>query len=212
MKRDMVTFKGINEGIYLEVYGSDIELIKKELDEKISKQLNFFQGMKFLGVKAEGLTPEQVLEISLILKYKYDFVFDTEEDPLNRASKIFVEKDRISDDLSEGMTKFLYGTLRSGQVIEYNGNIVVVGDVNPGAVLKATGNIIVLGVLKGVAYAGLGGNNDAIVAAYDFMPTQLKINDIIVRAPDGGISQYRSPEVAKIYGGEIIIEPYLPNK
>ena len=168
--------------------------------------------MKFIGFKAEGLTPEQVLEISLILKYKYDFVFDTEEDPLNRASKIFVEKDRISDDLSEGMTKFLYGTLRSGQVIEYNGNIVVVGDVNPGAVLKATGNIIVLGVLKGVAYAGLGGNNDAIVAAYDFMPTQLKINDIIVRAPDGGISQYRSPEVAKIYDGEIIIEPYLPNK
>jgi len=112
----------------------------------------------------------------------------------------------------EGMTKFLYGTLRSGQIVEYNGNIVVVGDVNPGAFLKATGNIIILGTLKGVAHAGFNGDNEAIVAAYNLIPNQLRIADIIVRAPDGDISEYKLPEVARVYDGEIIIEPYLPNK
>ena len=86
------------------------------------------------------------------------------------------------------------------------------GDVNPGAFLKATGSIIVLGALKGVAYAGLEGDNEAVVAAYNLLPTQLRIGNIIVRAPDGDVSEYRLPEVAKILDGKIVIAPYLPNK
>ncbi|MDR7870274.1 MAG: septum site-determining protein MinC [Tissierellaceae bacterium] len=208
MKNDIIAFKGVKEGVYLEILGSDIDLIKEELNIKITKSPSFFQGVKFLGVKGEDLTPEKIHEISLILKYKYDFDIQSED---NSAKAENVSNESL-DVSKEGMTKFLHGTLRSGQIIEYNGNIVVVGDVNPGAFLKATGNIIVLGTLKGVAYAGLEGDNEAIVAAYNLLPTQLRIGDIIVRAPDEDVSQYKLPEVAKIYNGEIIIEPYLPNK
>ena len=216
MKREIITFKGVKEGVYLEVQGSDIKNIKKELETKMMKSQGFFQGTKFLGVKGEKLSPKEILEINLVLKYKYDFNFQLEDDLIKEVLKSYNDtgtgKDHLWDVSKEGITKFLYGTLRSGQIIEYNGNIVVVGDVNPGAFLKATGNIIVLGTLKGVAYAGLGGNREAIVAAYNLMPTQLRIDDIIVRAPDGDVSQYKLPEVAKIYSGEIVIEPYLPNK
>lgn len=216
MEKDIITFKGVKEGVYLEIQGSNFEDIKNELSEKIMKSPGFFQGIKFLGVIAQDLTTEEVLEISLILKYKYDFNLQLEGDYLKEILKSYndtnMAEDFHSDISKEGMTKFVYGTLRSGQIIEYNGNIVVVGDVNPGAVLKAMGNIIVLGSLKGVAYAGLDGNMGAIVAAYHLLPTQLRIGDIIVRAPDGDVSQYKLPEVAKVYNGEIVIEPYLPNK
>ena len=216
MDKNIITFKGVKEGVYLEIEGSNIEDIKNEIELKIRKSPGFFQGTTFLGVKAENLTPEEVLEISLILKYKYDFNLQIDGDFFKETIRSFNDEEIIEDsfvDISkEGMTKFLYGTLRSGQSIEYNGNIVVVGDVNPGAVLKAKGNIIVLGYLKGVAYAGLDGNTQSVVAAYQLLPTQLRIGDIIVRAPDGDVSQYKLPEVARIDNGEVVIEPYLPNK
>ena len=208
MKNDIIAFRGVKEGVYLEVQGSDMDKIKIQLKSKIMKSPGFFQGVKFLGIRGKDLNQNEILEISLILKYKFDFDLDLEDD----LRRTLAQPDKSLNPSEEGMTKYLHGTLRSGQIIEYDGNIVVIGDVNPGAFLKATGNIIVLGSLKGVAYAGLDGDNAAVVAAYNLMPTQLRINNIIVRAPDGDVSQYKLPEVAKICNGEIIIEPYLPNK
>ncbi len=78
------------------------------------------------------------------------------------------------------MTKFINTTIRSGQVIEYDGNIVIIGDVNPGALIKAKGNIIILGTMRGVAHAGVDGNHDAIVAAYNLQPTQLELEISLV--------------------------------
>lgn len=49
----------------------------------------------------------------------------------------------------EGKTKFLRKTVRGGQSIRYNGNIVIIGDINSGAEVTAAGNIIVLGAIKG---------------------------------------------------------------
>ena len=47
----------------------------------------------------------------------------------------------------EGFTKFYRGTLRSGNKLEYDGNIVVIGDVNPGAVIRAILNPLFLSTL-----------------------------------------------------------------
>ena len=70
----------------------------------------------------------------------------------------------------EGKTKFLRKTIRSGQSINYPGNIVIIGDVNPGAEIYAAGNIIVFGNLRGVVHAGTNGNDKAIIAAFKLEP------------------------------------------
>lgn len=217
MKNDLVTFKGVTEGVFLDIKGNSLEDIKKDLDYKIKNSFNFFLGAKFLGIRAEDLTIDQTLEIKLILKYKYDFDITMEELPhhikmtnQNNGSPQD-ESEGIFLGVEEGTTKFVQGTLRSGQIVEYIGNIVIIGDVNPGAFLKAKGNIVVLGTLRGTAHAGDGGNYNAVVAAYSLLPTQLRIGDIIVRPPEGD-SQYKLPEIAKIIDGKVLIEPYLPNK
>ena len=70
---------------------------------------------------------------------------------------------------------YLYkGTLRSGQRITYNGNVVVVGDVNPGAEIRAAGDIIVMGTLRGLAHAGVGGATDVAIVAFKLDPTQIR--------------------------------------
>lgn len=223
MEKEVIAFKGVSQGIYLEINGSNMEVIKDKLNKKIKKSPGFYQGTKFLYIEAEDLSPKEVLDIHLILKYKYDFkiAFDDldfssvniEEADTEEVVEEKIEEKPIEELVSgEEMTKFVYRTLRSGQEVEYNGNIVVIGDVNPGAFLKANGNIIVMGSLRGVAHAGLNGNMKSIVAAYQLMPNQLRIGDIIVRAPDDDTSSFNLPEVAKIKNGAVIIEPYLPNK
>ena len=238
MKSTKIAFKGIKEGVYLEIRGSELEKVVEEIQKKMKKSLDFYQGTKFLGVYGEELSRDNILEVSLLLKYKYgmdislDQILDQNREELISRLKINsvdssednenmdetenieenMDLDENSEKSHENITKFVYGTLRSGQLVEYNGNIVVVGDVNPGGVLKAGKNIVVLGSLKGVAHAGLIGGSENFVAAYKLLPTQLRIGDKIVRSPDNDIVNVKLPEVAKVIDDEIIIEPYLPNK
>ena len=154
--KENIAFKGVSLGVYLEISGSNMEAIKEKLDKKVQKSPGFFQGTKFLDIEAEDLSPKQILEIKLILKYKYDFKISLEEIDFSPLDLYPAPEEDDDDHGEEELTLFVYRTVRSGQEIDYNGNIVVIGDVNPGALLKANGNIIVLGCLKGVAHAEIG--------------------------------------------------------
>lgn len=206
MKEALVSFKGIKEGIYVYIKEGDFQDILDELEGKLKNSLDFYKEAHFLGIKAEKLKSNQIIELFYLMKYRYNLHMD------NKGLPGYIEETRHYTGLYEGMTKFIHSTIRSGQVVEYDGNIVIIGDVNPGALIKAKGNIIILGTIRGVAHAGIDGNKDAIVAAYDLRPTQLRIANIIARKPDEETSTSGIPEVAKIKDGEVYIEPYLPNK
>lgn len=120
-------------------------------------------------------------------------------------------KNKTFSGVYEGRTKFYRNTLRSGQVIRYAGNVIIIGDVNPGSEIHAGGNVIVLGNLMGNVYAGDSGNSKAIIAAYRLQPRILQIANLMTRAPEDDEKPYY-PEVAKVKDGNIIVEPYLPNK
>jgi septum site-determining protein MinC len=76
------------------------------------------------------------------------------------------------------------GTVRSGQQLLFDGDVVVIGDVNPGGEVQATGDIYVFGRLRGMAHAGIYGNESSIIAATEFAPMQLRISDVVSRAPE----------------------------
>ena len=119
---------------------------------------------------------------------------------------------RIFTGIHEGRTKFVSNTIRSGQCIEFSGNIVVIGDVNAGGQVNGGGNIIVLGALRGGVHAGASGNEKALIAAFLLQPTQIRIANIISRPPDGDAVIHRYPELARVKGNNVVIEPYAPNK
>lgn len=212
MKNDLITIKGMADGIYIEAKGNELDSLITALHEKIMKAGEFFKGGRLLEIRGDELSPENKLELMLTLKYKYDFKVDIPGFGVSTVEEEKAEPLKVNtSEAEEGLSKFVHGTLRSGQEIAFNGNIVVIGDVNPGAQLKAKGNIVVLGSLKGLAHAGIGGNTKAVVAAYSLLPTQLRIADLIVRPPEDD-TQYKYPEIARIVNGEVVIEPYLPNK
>ena len=69
--------------------------------------------------------------------------------------------------------------MRSGQKLEVEGSIVVIGDVNSGAEVIAADNIVVVGALRGLAHAGAKGNKEAIIAASTLEAVQLRISNIV---------------------------------
>lgn len=113
----------------------------------------------------------------------------------------------------ENSTLYFRGTVRSGQSLEYPGNIVILGDVNPGAYVIASGDIIVMGRLNGVVHAGAEGEDRAVIIGAIFSPSQLRIAQYIGRPPDEsspGKSVHREQtEKASIKDESIVIEPIV---
>ncbi len=112
------------------------------------------------------------------------------------------------EEMMDENTVLVQRTLRSGQSIYFDGNVVIVGDINPGGEVVATGNVVVMGYLRGVVHAGAGGNEKAAVYAFRMRPTQLRIANHITRAPDGSDSGPIVPEVARIKDGTVVIETF----
>ena len=102
-------------------------------------------------------------------------------------------------------TKFLFENLRSGAEVEYEGNVVIFGDVNPGAKITATGNIVVLGSFRGMAHAGKG-NTDCFLAALKLLQLQIRIEDMFAVPPEDATMLTNA--LVKNKDGEIVIENF----
>ena len=101
------------------------------------------------------------------------------------------------------------GTLRSGDHLEVEGSLLVLGDVNPGARVSAGGDVRVWGRLRGVAHAGNRGNRQARIVALQLRPLQLRLAEAVARGPEeqppAGFC-----EQAVLEQGAIAIQPAEP--
>ena len=200
-----VVIKSNKYGIHL-VLSNEISF-KALLDaivEKFKESEKFFKGAK-LAISFEGRKLTHDEEMAII-----DAVTS------NTSIEILCIVDH-DPDREDGGTQFYRGTLRSGQTLESETGIVVVGDVNPGAAVMANGSIVVLGAVKGSVYAGLGGDDSAFIVALDMDPIQIRIGNILAKSPDKPFSRRRirkkvketttSPQIAYLKDGTICIEP-----
>ncbi|WP_231686816.1 septum site-determining protein MinC [Bacillus sp. JCM 19034] len=163
------------------------ELLINELKEKLtSKHYQLSDGPNLL-VKVESgyryLKEEQKEEIEAIITDGRNLaieVFHSNVISLEEAKKI----------QRKNQTVTLTSIVRSGQVIEVDGDIILIGDVNPGGKLQASGSIYIMGALRGIAHAGIKGDHSAVISASVLDPSQLRIADkvkIFDPSPDEAI-------------------------
>ena len=182
--------------------------LKEDVSAKFRESASFFKNAK-MAVSFEGrpLTDEEQMELVGVISDSSAIhvlcVVDTdrEKEELFRSKVSRVE----SPDYNPG--QFYKGTLRGGQVLEAEGSIIILGDVNPGGKVISKGNIIVLGALKGTAYAGISGNDHAFVAALEMDAMQIRIGDVIARSDDARASaRISTPKIAFVEDGNIYVE------
>lgn len=108
-------------------------------------------------------------------------------------------------------TLYINQTLRSGQTVSHEGNILIIGDAHPGSEIVASGDITVWGILGGIAHAGSLGNVTAKVRALKLNAIQLRIAGLYARRNDTLNVPYVqktnefTPEEAQIEDGKIVI-------
>ena len=144
LKKDQILIK-LNENAEQE---NIVEALKKKLPEL--KKL-YKEEKTPIKVTGKVLKNKEIDEIQEIIKDKIDVEIDFDMPKslgLSSIRKTFERKIAISE------TKFHRGSLRSGQKLETEGSIIILGDVNSGAEVIASDNIVVLGPLRGLAHAG----------------------------------------------------------
>ena len=151
--------------------------IVKALTKKLPELKKLYKDDKTpIKIIGKVLKNKEIDEIQELIKDNIDV--DVEFDMpkslgLSSITRTFKQEIAVSD------TKFHKGSLRSGQKIETEGSLVVLGDVNSGAEIIASDNIVVLGELRGLAHAGAKGNKQAIIAAGIIDTVQIRIANVV---------------------------------
>lgn len=150
-----------------------LEDIMSELKIKLPELKKFYQEEKtpilVTGKVLKSVEMDEIGKaIDKALKVKVDF--DTP-----RFVGLHLIKKNFKKDIDTSETKFYKSPLRSGQKVEFEGSVVVLGDVNAGSEIIAEDNIVVLGNLRGMAHAGAKGNEKAVIAAHSIESPQIRI-------------------------------------
>lgn len=175
-----------------------------ELNEKIKELKKMYKDDKTpILINGKVLKNKEMEEIQNIIKENIDVDIEFESPTTLGLSGI---KKTFNKEIAISETKFHRGSLRSGQKLEFEGSLVIIGDVNGGAEILASDNIIVLGALRGMAHAGAKGNKDAIIAATAIESPQIRISNIIKE-----IERNEKNDKPKTYAyidenGEVVIE------
>lgn len=197
----------------------DFEELLNCILERFKEAEGFFKNAKMaISFEGRNLTQEEEFRIveTITDNTSVNIICILDNDAL-KEELIRQKIERFEEEQAGKTGEFYKGTLRSGQVLDCETSIIVLGDINPGAKVISKGNIVVLGALKGNAYAGANGNEQAFVAALDMDPIQIKIGDVIGRSADKaplavkkrGRKQQAAaePQVAIVKDGNIYIEP-----
>ena len=209
MKKAPVVIKGNKSGIRIVL---DDALPFPEILEEVEKK--FKESSDFLGeaqvaVSFDGrkLTEEQEAILLECIKEnsKLQVVCLIDED--KQREELFnqtLNEKLMAMNANSG--QFFKGNLRSGQEMEFETSVVILGDINVGAQVVSTGNVIVLGSLYGTVYAGAAGKENAFIVALKMNPMQIRISDVIARSSDEKQETPAEPQIAYLQDGAIYLD------
>ncbi|MFC5529280.1 septum site-determining protein MinC [Cohnella yongneupensis] len=196
-----ITIKGIKEGlVFLLDDGCEFEVLLDELNTKLDKHVQQFTGPiihVFVKLGERHLDENDQERIRAVLRKQGNLLVQSIESnpPASEAKP-----------LSGPSIHTIAAIVRSGQTLEYEGHLLLLGDVNPGGVIRCTGDVYILGALRGMVHAGSAGDEKAIIAASSMTPTQLRIADVISRPPDEWTSAEPWMEYAFLKDGTMSID------
>jgi len=180
-KEQLIMIKGTSSGLtfYMNEYAK-FHLLCEQLEDillndPVEKQaetiyITIHQGYRYLNADEK----HQIREI----------VAEHDRFQIKEFVSEVMSKEEVLAFFDETETKTYVQMVRSGQLIDVQGNLLLIGDVNPGGEVRASGNIYILGKLLGVAHAGYDGNTSSVIIASYMDPHQLRIANYVSRAPD----------------------------
>lgn len=182
------------------------------LKEKIEELKKFYKDATTpIVVTGANISNEEFEKIKEMIREKIDVEVTYKKPETMGLHSI---KSVFEKEMNESNTKFIKGSLRSGQKEEYTGSIVIMGDVNSGAEIIAEDNVVILGALRGIAHAGAKGNRKAFIAAQNIDAPQIRIANVVTGFEGRAIedtAEYKL-KYAYVQGDEIVVEQVVSQK
>lgn len=192
--KHLVTIKGTKDGLtfILDDHCAFEDLIielSRKLDQKYylneedpCVRANVILGNRYVTKEERELIEKTITEGKnlVIEKFESNVITKTEAEQLFKKNQI----------------RSLAKIVRSGQVLEIDGDLLLIGDINPGGAVISTGSIYVLGAIRGMAHAGSRGNRHAVICASLMAPSQLRIADLLREEPNRNEQEEREMECA----------------
>ncbi|WP_448588010.1 septum site-determining protein MinC [Thermocrinis sp.] len=183
----------------VEIKGITLPVVLIKVNEGVEESKVFEQLERFLNSKLSEGAYFLVEGGETLAKNIENFL---SERKLRNIRKIDVNSEKAV----KNRLKVIERHLRSGQKIEHNGDVLVLGNVNRDAQIVATGNIVVMGALRGIAVAGALGDESAVVVALRMEPQQIRIGRKIAILSEEERVSPGYPEIARVEDGAIILE------
>ena len=151
--------------------------ILKALKKKIPDLKKLYKDDKTpIFVTGKVLKNKEIDEVKELIQKEIDVQIDFDSP---KVLGLYGIKKSYNQEIGESPTIYHKGSIRSGQKIENEGSIVIIGDINSGAEVIAGENIVVVGRIMGLAHAGAKGNKKAIIAAERIETPQIRISNIV---------------------------------
>lgn len=208
--RNTVVIKGNKAGmtVFLD-RNIPFDQLLEDVKEKFKETAKFWGSAQMtLTLEGRDLTAEEEFRIVNTITENSSIevlcLLDADANRIERCEKALNEK---LMELSSHTGQFYKGNLRNGDVLESEASIVVIGDVEKGARVLAKGNVIILGTLRGTVCAGVTGNRNAVVVAFEMAPVQVRIADLTLERSDKSRPMGRGPVMILVENGRICSEP-----
>ena len=212
---ELIEFKGNKKGLIINIKKvAPFEQVKESIIDRLEENVGFFNGAKICAINCDYLSDIQMLELKHDITSRFDIEFIEEDEELkcsNFQTK-YVSNLRSGENIEFDGDVVVMKDMKPGSLINSKGNTVVMGDISSGARVVAGGNVIVMGSVTGFIHAGAMENENAYVVANSLNPKVLQIAGNIAEAPDDDSFEDKkeiSPEIAFVSKGRIVIESYL---
>lgn len=192
----------------------EFDSLLEEIALKFKESAHFFKdarmGLSFEGRKLTEEEEKKVLDVisdnsSLNIVCIIGKDDETNQDYIRALQQLDFHQREM-----ENAGQFYKGTLKSGQILETDNSIIVLGDVYPGASIISAKDIVILGGLYGQAYAGGNGLDGHFVVALEMSPEKLKIGEFKYKTSEKqskwSIKPKIQPKIAYVKDGRVIMD------
>lgn len=192
-----IALKGTNEG-YLLILNeeSNIQEIKNDLDElfeHLKKDKTYDKEYDLIVDSGNRILKDAVKEsLSERIHESTNFV-------VKDFKEYVIHAEQAEQWHKESSPYMLMRTVRNGQVIHSEQDIILIGDIRPGALVRSAGSVIVIGKVEGTIHAGANGDEKAIIIGSFLYNAQVRITEHVefIEKEEESQKEYLQVEDAK---------------
>ena len=128
---ELIEFKGNKKGLIINIKKvAPFEQVKESIIDRLEENVGFFNGAKIYQINSDYLNDVQMMMIEDAITSRFDIEFVEEKD---KETYINTYETKYVDNM------------RSGEKVVFDGDVVVMSDMNPGSQVSSTRNVVVIG-------------------------------------------------------------------